>query len=248
LNALNAFLQEARYESLRTLRMPGFAIPFLLLPVALYLFFGLVLAGNAKSAGVSPAHLALFTLTGFSVFGVMGPGIFGFGIFVASEREQGLLALKRALPMPPAAYLLAKMSMAMLFAAIVMLTMLGATILTKANLGVSQVLSLASIGILGALPFCALGLVIGTSCSAKAAPAFVNLAYLPMIYLSNMLFPLPPALQSIARVSPAYHLNQLLLNAVGVPTQGSVFAHVAVLLGVTLVLTWLAGRRLARAG
>jgi ABC-2 type transport system permease protein len=33
------------------------------------------------------------------------------------------------------------------------------------------------------LPFCAIGLFVGTLVSAKSAPAFVNLAYLPMMHL-----------------------------------------------------------------
>ena len=37
----------------------------------------------------------------YSVFGVMAPGLFGFGVAVAIERERGWLALKRVAPMPP---------------------------------------------------------------------------------------------------------------------------------------------------
>src|SRR5947209_10279304 len=109
-----AYLTEAKYECLRSLRTPGFAAPFLVLPVALYLFFGVVLYGSSKEP-----NTALYIFIAFAVFGVMGPGMFGFGIFIATEREQGLITLKRALPAPPAANLLAKMIMAMLFAGLV---------------------------------------------------------------------------------------------------------------------------------
>ena len=51
----------------------------------------------------------------------MGPGLFGFGVSLAIEREQGLLTLKQALPQPPGAYLLARAAMAMLFVAIISL-------------------------------------------------------------------------------------------------------------------------------
>ena len=53
--------------------------------------------------------------------GVMGPALFAFGMAVAVDRDFGLLRLKRALPMPPMAYLLGKMGMSMLFSALVML-------------------------------------------------------------------------------------------------------------------------------
>ncbi len=67
---LRAYMIEAKYECLRTLRRPGFAVPFLLLPVALYLFFGVVLFGASKDP-----NTALFIFLAFSVFGVMGPGM-----------------------------------------------------------------------------------------------------------------------------------------------------------------------------
>src|SRR5260370_40551149 len=101
------------------LRAPAFAIPFLLLPIGLYLLFAVVLFGP-----INDTKAAIHVFTGFDVFGVIGPGLFGFGMVVAIDREHGLLRLKRALPMPPAAYLLAKMLMAMLFSGIVTATMI----------------------------------------------------------------------------------------------------------------------------
>jgi ABC-2 type transport system permease protein len=242
---LRAYLEEAKYDLVRALRTPGFSVPFLLLPVALYLLFGVVLFGDALR---NDPKGALFTFTGFSVMGVMGPGMFGFGIFVAIDREQGLLTLKRALPMPPAAYLFAKVLMAMLFVAIVMVTMIAAAPLGHLRLAAGQFLSVAVINVMGALPFSAIGLFIGTRASGKAAPAFVNLLYLPMIYLSGFLFPLPKSIQWIEFTSPAFYLNQLVLRAEGGSSHGSATINVAVLLGVTLLLGPLAIRRLARLG
>src|SRR5262245_14443091 len=86
---LNAYWTEIKYECLRLLRTPAFAIPFMAIPIALYLFFGLVIAGNADASRVANAPYYLYT--GFSVVGIMGPGLFGFGISIALERDQGLL-------------------------------------------------------------------------------------------------------------------------------------------------------------
>jgi len=243
---LRTYLAEAKYESLRTLRMPAFGIPFLALPVSLYLLLAVLLFGDAIRGD---PHGAVYMFTGFSVMGVMGPGMFGFGVLVALEREQGLLALKRALPMPPMAYLLAKMLMAMLFVAIVMATMmLAAPLLGHVTLSAIAFLKIAAITILGALPFCAIGLFIGTRTSGKAAPAVTNLLYLAMIYLSGFLIPLPKGVQWIALASPAFYLDQLALSAAGAPSHGTTVMHVIVLAGVTLLLTSIAVRRLARVG
>jgi ABC-2 type transport system permease protein len=242
---MRAYWTESKYELLRMLRAPAFAGPFLLLPVALYLLFGVVLFG--AEIAKDPAA-GLFTFLGFSVLGVMGPGMFGFGITLATEREQGLLNLKRALPMPAGASLLGKVLMSMVFVAIVMASMIAAAPAGHLKLAASQMVLLAAVAILGAVPFCALGLFIGSLVSAKSAPAFVNLFYLPMIYLSGILFPLPASLKWIALLSPAYHLSQAARAAIGVPHEGSPLVHLAVLAGVTAVFAGMALRRLERVG
>lgn len=241
-----AYLTEAKYETLRMLRSPAFAIPFLSLPVALYLLFAVLLFGAALRGDPKGA---MFVFTGFDVFGVMGPGVFGFGAVVALEREQGLLTLKRALPMPPAAYLLAKLAMATLFCIIVTASMIAAALtLGHLPLTAGQCFSLAGVNILGALPFCAIGLFIGTRTSGKAAPAIANIIYLAMIYLSGIMFPMPKSMQLAAVIWPAYHLDQLAFRVLGSASQGAAWVHVAVLAGVTLVFTALSIRRLSRVG
>ena len=241
-----AYLTEAKYECVKMLRAPAFAIPFLGLPVALYLLFAVLLFGDALR---SDPKAGLFTFTGFDVLGVMGPGLFGFGITLAMEREQGLLTLKRAMPMPTGASLVAKLLMAMLFGAIVTITMVAAAVyLGHLPITAGQSLGVAAINILGAAPFCALGMFIGTRTSGKVSPAIANLLYLAMIYLSGILLPMPKSMQAIALASPAYHLDQLLFRVLGAASQGSALVHVAVLAGVTLVLTAISVRRLSRVG
>lgn len=243
---LRAYLTEARYESVRMLRAPGFALPFLGAPVLLYLLFAVLIAGSATRA--DPA-VARFFFTGFAIFGVIGPGMFGFGVVVATEREQGLLRLKRALPMPPAAYLLAKMLMAMMFAAIIMATLIVVGLsLGHVPLTAGQIVRVLMTGILGAVPFCAMGLLIGVWATARSSPAFVNLVYLPMLHLSGLFYPLPKGLQAMAPVWPSYHLHQLALSAVGSASRGETLTHVAVLAGVTVLFSWIALRRFERVG
>ena len=243
---LRAYLAEARYESVRMLRAPGFSIPFLGMPILLYLLFAVLIAGGA--AQKDPA-VARFLFTGFASFGIIGPGIFGFGVIVATEREQGLLRLKRALPLPMGAYILAKMLMAMLFATIILTTLISAGLtLGHLTLTAGQIVKVAAVDILGSMPFCALGLLIGTWASERSSPALVNLVYLPMLHLSGLFYPLPKGLQNLAPLWPAYHLNQLAYAAVGAPFRGETLTHVAVLVGVTVLFGWIALRRLERVG
>ena len=242
---LGAYLAEARSECVRYLRAPGFMLPILLFPGLFYLVFG-VLMGGSEGAGA-----ARYLLASYGVFGVMSPGLFGFGVSLALEREGGLLTWKRALPMPPGAYLLGKMLMAMLAAAVVLLMLLAmATGLAHVALAPMQVAALLAAGVLGVLPFCALGMLVGTLIKGQGAPGMLQLVYLPMSFLSGLWFPLPMLpkfLQQSAPVWPSYHLDRIALAAVGIE-HGAVLSHVLVLAAFGVAFFALAVRRLRRFG
>src|SRR6185503_13339149 len=87
---LRAYFTEARYEMLRLLRTIAFAVPLIVLPLAIYLLFGVVFAREAIAK--EPA-LANLLFAGFAVFAAMGPAIFGVGIVLAMERDAGLMKL-----------------------------------------------------------------------------------------------------------------------------------------------------------
>ena len=236
---------ESKHEFLRLLRSPAFAVPTLMFPPMFYLLFAVLFAGNRGDY-----HANVYLLATYGVFGVMAPGLFGFGVSVALDRERGWLKLKSAQPMPPGAYLASKLAMAMLFAAIIF-TLLAvlATTIGGVRLPAAAWATLLAVEIFGVLPFCAIGLFIGTTVNGQAAPAVINLIYLPMSFLSGLWMPLsilPAAVHGIAPLWPAYHLGQLALAAVGQGTEGSALQHVVALLGVTVAFLFLARRRLAR--
>ena len=71
---LRAYLLEAKFETLAALRTPGFALPFIAVPVAIYLLFGVVIAGNAGSASEFGPGIANYLFAGFAVLAVAMPG------------------------------------------------------------------------------------------------------------------------------------------------------------------------------
>lgn len=237
-----AYLAEARSECLRYLRAPGFILPMTLFSTVFYLMFGVL---------ISHGEASRYLLASYSAFGIMGPGLFGFGVSLAIERDGGLLTLKRALPMPPGAYLLGKMAMAMVAATVVVvLLLIIGTWLAHVQLGAQQILALLVTGAFGVLPFCALGMFVGTLIKGQGAPGLLNLVYLPMAFLSGLWLPLsmlPHALQQLAPIWPSYHLNQLTQAAVGLNTK-PLLGHVLVLAGFAAGFLLLASRRLRRYG
>ena len=239
---VRSYLLEAKYEFLRLLRTPSFALPSMLFPCLFYLLFGVLLN---KSNGDAARYL----LATYGVFGVMGVGLFAFGVTVAMEREQGFLIYKRALPMPPGAYLFAKMIMAMLFASMIslLLAALAAT-LGGVELRATQWPLLFVVNVIGVMPFAALGLYVGTLVGGQGAPAVVNLLYLPMAFLSGLWLPLkmlPAWIANVAPVWPSYHHSQIALKVIGMDADGSLALHLGMLLGVTALFFMLARRRLS---
>jgi ABC-2 type transport system permease protein len=242
---IGAYLEEARSECLRYMRAPGFMLPIMLFPAMFYLLFGVLMA---KTNG---AEAARYLLASYGVFGVMSPGLFGFGVSLALERDGGLLTFKRALPMPPGAYLLGKMLMAMAAAAVVIvLLLMMALTLGHVTLSLTQASALLLTGVLGVLPFCALGMFVGVLIRGQGAPGMLQLIYLPMSFMSGLWFPLPMLpkfLQQIAPVWPSYHLDMLALAAVGLSKE-PLLGHVLVLVGFAAVFFLMASRRLRRHG
>ncbi len=237
---------ETRNEFLRMLRAPSFALPTLIFPPMFYVLFAVLFDNHGGGF-----HANVYLLATYGVFGVMSPGLFGFGVTVATDRERGWLTLKRAMPMPPGAYLAGKLAMAMLFATIIFVVMavLAAT-LGGVRLPPGAWISLFVVDLFGVLPFCALGLFIGSLVSSQAAPAVANLVYLPMSFLAGLWMPLsvlPGFIAKIAPLWPAWHLGRLALGAVGQAPGEAPMPHVLALLAITVIFLALARRRLARA-
>lgn len=237
---------EAKFELLKSLRLPAYSLPTLAFPTLFYLMFSLALGGEAMG-GVSAGAYMLAT---YGTFGVIGAALFGFGVGVAVERGQGWLLLKRASPMPAGAYFAAKVFMAVVFAALIVASLfaLGAT-LNGVRLPTGTWVALGGVLVSGALPFCAIGLAFGVWCGPNSAPAVVNLFYLPMAFGSGLWIPvdfLPSFLQGLAPWLPPFHLAQLSLKTLGGDLGLAAGYHVAALAGVTalsLAIAWLGYRR-----
>src|SRR3984885_11836451 len=120
------YLKEAKYEFLKNLRLRIYTASVLSFPIMFYVLFGLVLNQHQSINGTSvPAYL----IGTYGPFGVMGASLFGTAAGLASDRGLGWLQVKRASPMPPFAYFIAKVLLSMIFSAIVvsLLLLLGFT-------------------------------------------------------------------------------------------------------------------------
>ena len=234
-NPFKIYWLEAKYEFLKSLRLPVFALSTILFPTLFYVFFGLTFGqGN-----FGPINVATYYLVSYGTFGVIGAALFGFGAGVAAERGQGWMRLKQASPTPPLAYFVAKLFLAAMFSSIIffLLWVLG-FLFGEVRLGFLQILSLWGILVFGTLPFAAIGLAIGYSVGPNSAPAIVNLVYLPMAFASGLWIPiqaLPNFIQNIAPFLAPYHLVQLALSVIGADRGESTASHLMVLAIYTVI-------------
>jgi ABC-2 type transport system permease protein len=245
---LGAYLEETRCEALRLLRNPGLVFPVLIMPLALYALFAVVIAGEAID---KDPNLGVFLFSAFSVMAISMPALFGLSSSLAMEREMGLMRLKRAQPAPAGSWLVAKIVCGVAFGAMAFLPMIAlATATGKLALGTSAVVNMSLTLIACSIPFCAMGLMMGSLVKGSAAPGYANLVYLPGCYLSGMFFPLPPSMYWQTPIWPQFHVNQLVMHAAGV--QKYQFEPVLVamggVLGFTVLFSAVAVWRLARKG
>jgi ABC-2 type transport system permease protein len=230
------YWKEAKYEFLNRWRMPVYSISVLLFPAMFYTLFGLILNRDASGGHKEAATYLMATM---GCYGIMGVALFAFGVGVATERGQGWLEVKRASPMPTAAYFAGRVATCLLFSLIVFLTLFAlGTLFGGVRLAPVQIVKLMATLVLGSIPFCALGLVIGYVAKPNSAPAVVNMLYLPLSFLSGLWMPIsifPNFLQKVAALLPPYHLGQIALHAVGTDSAGDLHTHLNVLIGFTLL-------------
>jgi ABC-2 type transport system permease protein len=243
-----AYLEEIRCEALRLVRNPGIAFPVLIMPVALYALFAVLIAGEAID---KDATLGVFLFSAFSVMATSMPALFGIGTSLAMEREMGMLRLKRAQPAPAGSWLVAKIACGLAFGVIAYLPILGVALWTgKLSLDGGRVVAMSFTLVACAIPFCAMGLMIGTLFKGSSAPGYANLVYLPGCYLSGLFFPLPKSMYWQTPVWPQFHVNQLAMHAAGVEKFQfePVFVAGAGVLGFTVLFSAVAIWRLANKG
>jgi ABC-2 type transport system permease protein len=205
-------------------------------PIMFYVLFGLVL--NQKQS-IGGTGIPTYLIATYGTFGVMGASLFGTAAGLASDRGLGWLQVKRASPMPPFAYFVAKVITSMIFSTIIVLALfvLGIT-WGGVRMPLPDFARLLGTLAAGSLPFSAMGLALGYFTGPNSAPATINLIYLPMSFCSGLWVPimfLPKIVRQFALALPPYHLSQLALGIVGAGRHESNATHWGVLAAFTMI-------------
>jgi ABC-2 type transport system permease protein len=226
-------LMQTRAEMLKFFRVPAFGFFSILLPLIIFLFFGLRNATQHISP-VTSITVGTYVMASMAAYTVGNVMVFSFGMALAVERGQKQDVLLRASPLPPVIYILAKVINAALFALVAMVILfVFAHFAASVTLDGGTWVTLAARLLIGAIPFVGLGLGFGYLVSPNAAPAVINIVYLPLAFASGIFIPvnqLPNFMQGWAPYLPLHAFVELGWNAIGVSTDQSVASDVLYLL------------------
>jgi ABC-2 type transport system permease protein len=175
-------------------------------------FFFLVFAAGGRGP------VATYAMCSFAAFAVIGVAFFQFGVGIASERETPWERYVRTLPVGVGVRLGARLLAAAAFAAAAGVLVIAAALAsTDASLTPLRWLELASVLVLGLVPFGLLGIALGYWAPARAALPIANLLYLGLSFGGGLWIRpsrLPHAVAQVSTYLPTRRLANALLGVV----------------------------------
>lgn len=229
------------FDIKRTLRNRRVLIFSILMPLVLFAIFGLTIPKDASQDGISAIA---YVMVSMAIFGSMSAAMSSGGV-IAAERDGGWNRTLRLTPLKPQAYVITKVILSLLLAVppLVVVFIFGMTV-GDVHLSVAQWVSVALVSWLGALPFAAIGLVIGYVAKPDSVQPITGLSTMLIAAFGGLWLPvdqMPSVMKHIAQLTPAYWTGQSSRSAL---SQSGLDMHaVLVVLGWTVVLGAIALRR-----
>jgi ABC-2 type transport system permease protein len=227
------------FDLRRTLRNKRVLIFSVLMPLVLFLIFGSNLDGSADANGI-PA--VAYVMISMAMFGSMSAAMSSGGA-IAMERDGGWNRTLRLTPLKPHTYIASKVVLSLVLA-IPPLVVVFATAIIADGVRLSGMdwLTVVLASWLGALPFAALGLIIGYVAKPDSVQPISGLTTMLIAAFGGLWIPvenMPDLMRHVAQLTPAYWTGLTArspLTHAGFDTQGLwvVLAWTAVLGAIAL--------------
>jgi ABC-2 type transport system permease protein len=237
---LALLLRQIRHQNLLFWRSPISAFFTLLFPLVFLLLFN-ALQGDRTIDTRDGIRFAQFFTPSILAFAVVSACYTNLATSVPINRDEGILKRVRGTPLPPWIYVAARIGSAVWVAVLSSLMMIAVGVVLFHVEVVWRLLPAAGVTLLlGAACFCACGLAVAALCpSGEAAPAVANFTILPVVFVSDIFYPLdevPAWLQVAGSIFPVKHFALAMQADFNPFTQGSGFfwGHLAV------IAAWLA--------
>lgn len=185
----------------RNFRNFGNTFFILVLPTALFLFFGVSMESPELSAG--NGNVSAWTMIAMGSYGA-AMATTALAGSAAVELQQGWGRQLALTAMPHGGYVLAKTIIALLMAVLPVLLLNATGFVTAADMPAGVWVGTALLTILGALPFAIYGLAVGLSLRSDAAVGAASGVLVIFGFLGNAFTPLDGLLLDIGRFTPMY--------------------------------------------
>jgi ABC-2 type transport system permease protein len=231
-----------KLQLLATMRNGRYLVFTVGFPVILYI------AITASITGSDSHKYAVAYLASMSVFGVTGGILMTTGPAIANERKSGWLRQLRLLPISERGVFVGKIATAMATALPALIAVaLAARFAKNVHMGFGHWIELVATIWLGALPFAAIGVLIGYLLDGESARMASALLHSLLAFLGGLYFPISSGgLRHVSQLLPTYRVYELGSNVIH--HQSLSMAAIGILAAYAVVFSGLATLRIRRAG
>jgi ABC-2 type transport system permease protein len=229
-------------ELMRLLRNKRYFIFTLAFPVVLYLLLGRQVTGNAN--GVA---FAAYYMVAMSTFGAFSGALNGNAQRISQEKKEGWIRQLRLTPLPPNAYVVAKVltSLATTVPSIIIVLILG-RFYGNVHLPAWEWPVIAVVVWFGSTIFAALAVAIGYRFAPEQVQPVAFVVYFVFAILGGLWFPLSGALGNIGKFTPTYEAVKIATDVIqGVSVPAGLAIGLVVWLAVFIALATFAVRATA---
>jgi ABC-2 type transport system permease protein len=200
---LGSFLRFEVLRLLRNIRYVGISVGF---PVVFYVLF---LNNEHPAARIAGTTWRTYFMVSMASFGAMVASLNAGGTRLAAERASGWTRQLRVTPLPAWSYVTTKIAASMVIALpVISVVELTGVVLGGVHLGPATWAELTVVLWVSALPFAALGVLVGFVASSETAYPLVTALMFLLSFFGGLFTPvadLPTVLRHVASYLPSYH-------------------------------------------
>lgn len=235
MSAARLALSQVGYVNKAFWRNPSRAFFTFAFPLMFLVIFTALLGQSTVHLGVLTVKTATYYVAAMATYGVITSCFNNISIGVVFQRQSGLLKRIAGTPLPRSSFLAGQVLHALLVALLlVAITAAFGRLAYGADIpGGMTLIDFLVMLTVGAAAFCALGLAVTAAVpDADAAPAVVNIAIMPLLFLSGIFIPFgndtPSWITWVARIFPIRHFaDAMQAGFLGTPFHWSDVAVVA---------------------
>ena len=201
-------------EVRRALRNRRYVMLAIAIPVVFYILYTGVIAGDTADPNAQVGGLAWRTyfMISMASYAAIGAAL-GGAVVIAGERQSGWTRQLRVTPLPPVAYIGGKLLVSYIVTVpAIAAVLLAGVAVDHVTMSIPEWILLLGVLAIGALPFAALGLLIGYLFDGNSAQGASMISLFGLAILGGLWAPIssfPDDLATIGRVLPSFRLADI---------------------------------------